>query len=199
MTRLILWRHGRTEWNLIGRFQGQLDVDLDEVGMAQAEEASHRVAAYDPDVIVTSDLLRATRTAERLGAMLGKEVTEDARLRERYFGTWQGLTMTEIQEKYPDDAERWARNEYIGEPTIEPLPVVVDRVTASLRDVAARIGVGGTAVVVTHGGAARAGCIGLLDWPEGVWNTLSVLGNCQVTELQHSPRLGWQLRAHNAA
>src|SRR3979411_941630 len=63
MTRLILWRHGRTEWNLIGRFQGHLDVDLDDVGIAQAEEASHRVALYEPDVIVSSDPRRATRTA----------------------------------------------------------------------------------------------------------------------------------------
>ena len=119
-------------------------------------------------------------------------------MRERYFGTWQGLTMTEIQEKYPDDVERWARNEVINEPTVEPLTAVVDRVTAALRDVADRIGAGGTAVLVTHGGAARAGTFGLLGWPESVWNTLGVLGNCRVADLQYSTRLGWQLRAHNA-
>jgi broad specificity phosphatase PhoE len=199
MTRLILLRHGRTAWNLIGRFQGQLDVDLDEVGVAQAEEAAHRVAAYEPDVIVASDLRRAARTAQPLGALLGKPVSHDARLRERFFGSWQGLTITEIQEKYPDDAERWARNEALVEPTIESLPVMVERVTEALLDIAARVGDGGTAVVVTHGGAARSGCFGLLGWPEATWNTLGVLGNCRLTELRHNPKIGWQMRAYNAA
>jgi broad specificity phosphatase PhoE len=199
MTRLILWRHGRTEWNLIGRFQGQLDVDLDEVGVAQADEASHRVAAYDPDMIVSSDLRRAARTAEPLSALVGKQVSHDVRLRERYFGTWQGLTMTEIREKYPEDAERWARNETIAEPSIERFPAVVDRVTEGFREAAARVGDGGTAVLVVHGAAARAGVVGLLGWPETMWSTLGVLGNCHVTELRHSSTLGWQLGAHNVA
>jgi broad specificity phosphatase PhoE len=199
MTRLILWRHGRTEWNLIGRFQGQLDVDLDEVGVAQAEEAAHRVAAYEPDIIVASDLRRTARTAEPLAALVGKEVAHDVRLRERYFGTWQGLTMAEVREKFPDDAERWARNEPILEHSIEPFGDVVERVTLALRDAAARVGEGGTAVVVIHGAAARAGCAGLLGWPEGMWSTLGVLGNCHVTELRHSLTLGWQLGAHNIA
>jgi broad specificity phosphatase PhoE len=197
MTRLILWRHGRTEWNLIGRFQGQLDVELDEVGVAQAEEASHRVAAYAPDVIVASDLARASRTAQSLSGLLDKQVSYDSRLRERYFGTWQGLTMTEIAEKFPADAERWARNEIIHDPSIEPLPTVVTRVTDCLLDIAGQVGENGTAVVVTHGGAARAGCIGLLGWPQSMWNTLAVLGNCRVTELRHLPGIGWQLLAHN--
>ena len=199
MTRLILWRHGRTGWNLIGRFQGQLDVELDEVGVAQAEEAAHRVAAYEPDVIVASDLRRAVRTAEPLAALVGKEVSHDRRLRERHFGSWQGLTMAEIEERYPDDAKRWAAGEPIVEASIEPFPAVVERVSDGLRDVVARVGENGTAVVVTHGGAARAGCVGLLGWPPAIWHTIGVLGNCRITELRHRPKLGWQLSAHNAA
>lgn len=198
MTRLILWRHGRTAWNLIGRFQGQLDVELDEVGVAQAEEAAHRVAAYEPDVIVASDLRRTARTAEPLAALVGKQVNHDRRLRERHFGCWQGLTITEIEERYPDDAKRWAAGEPIAESTIEPFSAVVERVSDGLRDVVARVGEHGTAVVVTHGGAARAGCVGLLGWPPPVWNTMGVLGNCRITELRHRPKLGWQLSVHNA-
>ncbi len=197
MTRLILWRHGRTEWNLIGRFQGQKDVDLDEVGIAQAEEAAHRVAAYAPDVIVSSDLRRASRTAECLSGLLDKPASFDSRLRERYFGTWEGLTMTEISEKFPVEAGHWARNEVIHDPTVEAFPAVVNRVTDCLREIAGRVGENGTAVVVTHGGAARAGCIGLLGWPDSLWNSLAVLGNCRVTELRHRPGVGWQLLAHN--
>jgi probable phosphoglycerate mutase len=54
-------------------------------------------------------------------------------------------------------------------------------------------------VVVTHGAAARSGCIGLLGWPEVTWNTLGVLGNCRLTVLRHDPKIGWQMRAYNAA
>lgn len=199
MTRLVLWRHGRTEWNLIGRFQGQLDVELDEVGLAQADEAAHRVAAYEPDVIVASDLRRAARTAQPLGVLVGKQISHDPRLRERHFGPWEGLTMSEIEERHPDDAKRWAAGDVLVESAIETFPALVDRVSESLRDIAARVGDNGTAVVVTHGGAARAGCIGVLGWPSAMWNTLGVLGNCRVAELTHHPRRGWQLRAYNAA
>jgi broad specificity phosphatase PhoE len=198
MTRLILWRHGRTEWNLVGRFQGQLDVELDDVGITQAEEAAHRVAAYSPDLIVASDLRRASRTAQCLGVLLEREVSLDARLRERSFGSWEGLTRAEIEQKFPDDAQRWERNETIIESTIEPFPAVIDRVTACLLEVAQRVG-DGTAVVVTHGGAARAGCIGMLGWSEPMWNSLAVLGNCRVAELRHRPDVGWQLAAHNVS
>lgn len=196
MTRLILWRHGRTSWNLLGRFQGQLDIELDEVGLAQAEESAHRLAAYEPDVIVSSDLRRAARTAEPLGTLAGKEIHHDSRLRERDFGPWQGLTMAEIQEKFPADAQRWAAGELLLDPDIEPWPAMVDRVSQALREVAERVG-DGTGIVVTHGGAAHAGCVGLLKWPAELRYGLGVLGNCRIAELNRT-RLGWQLRVHNA-
>lgn len=196
MTRLLLWRHGRTTWNATDRVQGQSDVELDETGVTQARLAAPLLAALRPDLIVSSDLRRAADTAAALAALTGLEISHDARLRERHFGSWQGLTMGEIAERFPDDHRRSRAGEPVTDLTIEPVEALRTRVTAALRDVVARVG-GGTAVVVTHGGAARSGTAGILDWPMAALTTLGGLDNCHFTELRHSPSRGWQLRAHN--
>jgi probable phosphoglycerate mutase len=74
---------------------------------------------------------------------------------------------------------------------------MTERVVAALRDASDEAGVGGTAVVVMHGGSARVGVGGLLGWPQETWYTLGVLGNCRVTELRLSPEQGWRLESHN--
>ena len=88
--RIVLLRHGRTEWNATRRYQGQADPPLDEVGQAQAIEAAALVAAMRPDLLVSSDLQRACQTAEKLASLTGLELSLDARLRERHLGHWQG-------------------------------------------------------------------------------------------------------------
>jgi glucosyl-3-phosphoglycerate phosphatase len=197
MTRLVIWRHGRTEWNHAGRVQGQTDVGLDTEGVAQAAQAAARVAAaYRPDLICASDLRRATQTAHALSVLTGLPVALDPRLRERHYGPWQGLTWAEIRERYPDDFARWGTATPVVDPAIEPLDDMAKRVSSALREVAERVG-DGTAVVVTHGGAARAGSASLLGWPAAIWPTLTVLQNCGVSELRYSPERGWQLYAHN--
>ena len=108
MTHLIVWRHGRTAWNAEHRFQGQTDVDLDETGFEQAAAAAPRLAALKPDMIISSDLKRATSTATVLAELTRLPIKLDPRLRERHFGPWQGLTAREIEERYPDDFLRWA-------------------------------------------------------------------------------------------
>ncbi len=101
MTRLIVWRHGRTEWNVSSRVQGHTDVDLDDIGLREAAEAAPAIAAFGPDLIVSSDLRRAAHTAAALAEVTGLPVEYDARLRERDFGPWQGLTVAEIERDYP--------------------------------------------------------------------------------------------------
>lgn len=197
MTKLIVWRHGRTAWNHSQRMQGQTDVDLDDVGIAQANEAALRLAVRRPTVIISSDLRRASRTAEALAAVTSLAIDLDPRLRERDFGPWQGLTTDEIRERYPDDYLRLGTATPISNTGIETVDDMAKRVGAALRDAAERAGPEGTAVVVTHGGAARVGCGGLLGWPPAIWHTLSVLGNCRVSELRHTADRGWQLHAHN--
>ena len=105
--RIILWRHGRTEWNLAGRVQGQTDVPLDDVGREQARESAARLATLGPTRIVTSDLRRAADTAAVLGALCGVEVETGLRLREMEFGAREGLTWAEAWEQMPDGMRAW--------------------------------------------------------------------------------------------
>jgi probable phosphoglycerate mutase len=196
--RLILWRHGRTTFNAIGRVQGQLDVELDEVGLAQAAESAVRVAQRQPTHIVSSDLQRASRTAAALADLTGLPVRLDPRLRERHFGPWQGLCGAELRERYPEDYGRWPTEE-IANPEIETIDDMAKRVAAGLRDAIEQAGEDSVIVVVTHGGTARVGCGSLLHWPHSVWPTLGALHNCHRTELVHRVTRGWQLDGHNLA
>jgi len=112
--RLVLLRHGQTEYNAGSRMQGQLDTELSELGRAQAVAAAEVLAKRQPLLIVSSDLRRAYDTAVVLGERTGVEVDVDSRLRETHLGDWQGLTHTEVDALAPgarlawrDDA-RWA-------------------------------------------------------------------------------------------
>ena len=196
MTRLILWRHGRTDWNHIHRIQGQLDSELDEVGLAQAAAGAPALAAVQPLLIVSSDLRRTTRTAGFLADLTGLPVELDPRLRERHFGRWQGLTMAEIEQNH---AEEWAasqRGEH-GADGVESVAALGERAAAALADIADRVGESGTAVVVTHGGAARAGVATLLGLTAARWHLLGALKNCAMTDLRRDSARGWVLQAHN--
>jgi len=196
MTRLIVWRHGLTEWNATSRFQGQTDVELTDVGREQAAAAATKLAGYQPDVIVSSDLRRAADTAAALAALTGVEVELDSRLRERFFGEWQSLLRDEIEVRWPAEFARWRAGEASLGCGIEDMEDLRKRVAAGLREAAERAP-DGTVVAVTHGAAAREGCTALLGWPEPVGRTLGILGNCRWTELRADPVRGWVLWAHN--
>jgi broad specificity phosphatase PhoE len=194
--RLVLWRHGQTAWNVERRFQGQSDISLDETGRAQAERAARLLAGLRPDLIVSSDLSRATSTAAPLARLTSLNVILDKDLRERHGGCWEGLTDTEIRARYPAEHESW--NPPDGEPTI----VVADRVAGALhrtatflRDRATHNG--GLAVVVSHGAALRLGMSRLLGMPEEIFGALGPLSNCSwsVLGLRHDR---WRLLEHNA-
>ncbi|GAA2715967.1 histidine phosphatase family protein [Micromonospora olivasterospora] len=196
MTRLIVWRHGNTDWNATGRMQGQTDVPLNDLGREQAAGAARLLAALRPDAIVASDLSRAADTAAALAALTGLPVRADARLRERHFGQWQGLLLTEVAERYPDEYARWRAGAPDPGAGVESLDDLAKRLGVGLQD-AADASPGGTVVVATHGGAARQGCGQLLGWDHAVLRTIGSLSNCHWTELRHDDLRGWHLRAHN--
>jgi glucosyl-3-phosphoglycerate phosphatase len=191
-----LWRHGQTTWNAERRFQGQSDIPLDETGQAQAERAARLLAALGPDLIVSSDLIRAASTAAALSRLTGLEVTLDKDLRERHGGCWEGLTDTEIRERYPEEHATWTP------PDGEPSPVVADRVAAALHRTASAVaeqvtGHDGLAVVVSHGAALRLGMSRLLGMPDDLSGVLGPLSNCSWSVL--GVRYGrWRLQEHNA-
>ncbi|GAB7047820.1 histidine phosphatase family protein [Catenuloplanes indicus] len=195
MTRLIIWRHGNTDWNAEGRVQGQTDVPLNALGRSQAATAAPLLAGLEPAALYASDLLRARHTADALAALTELPVTEDARLRERHYGQFQGLTNPEIAERHPEAYARWTGGDPDVGAEVERNDHVGKRVGEALREIAERHP-GAVVVVATHGGAARQGFGDMLSWPSAVMAAIRPLQNCHWTEIVESPR-GWQLRAHN--
>ena len=153
MTRVVLARHGETEWNRIGRWQGHADPPLNEAGRLQALELAEMLAGDGVVAVYSSDLSRASETARTIGERLGVEVVEDAALREIDVGSWSGLTRAEVQERFPEGFARWLEGE-IGHDG-ETREALTARVVAAIERIAGRHP-GATVVVVTHGGAIRA-------------------------------------------
>ena len=147
-SRILVVRHGQSTWNADGRWQGQADPPLSELGVAQAEAAARAVDGVA--AIWTSDLERAHRTASILAAPRGLDVVADARLRERAAGEWTGLTREQIEMRDPGALAARRRP-----PGFEHDDALVVRALAALRDLATALD-GGTAIVVSHGGVILA-------------------------------------------
>ena len=196
MSRLIVWRHGNTDWNASHRVQGQTDVPLNELGQQQAADSAELLIKMRPDAIVSSDLHRASDTAVALALRTGLTVGYDKRLRGRYFGRWQGLTMSEVAELYPEQYARWTAGQEVGG-DVESLAELGERVSEALHAAAELAPPGGTVVVATHGAAARQGIGHLLGWPLEQLRTLRALQNCHWVELTHDRERGWQVAAYN--
>jgi glucosyl-3-phosphoglycerate phosphatase len=202
---LVLWRHGRTSWNLVSRFQGQEDVPLDEVGFDQVRRAAQTLLALQPSHIVSSDLTRAVDTAKALGKLANLEVVTDPDLRETFAGAWQGMTRAEIIESYADDYAAWGGDSNVrpggGETRLE----VAERVMRGISRALAQVPDGGTLVVAAHGGSLRAALGRLLALEPAQWTALGVLANAQWSVLreldENIPRpegLHWRLAEYNA-
>lgn len=196
MTRLIVWRHGHTDWNAASRVQGQHDVPLNDLGRQQAVDAAELLVRRRPDAIVSSDLSRAADTAAALAALTGLSVRIDPRLRERYFGPWQGQLMTEIATRWPAEHARWRQGLDVVGDGIETLDDMGKRMVEALTDAAAEQPEG-TIVVATHGAAARSGILQLLGWSHEQLRTVRGLQNCHWAELIRDGSRDWQLTAYN--
>jgi glucosyl-3-phosphoglycerate phosphatase len=161
--RLVVVRHGETLDNAGGVWQGHRDSELSPIGLAQAEKAAPVLAAYDPQLIVTSDLVRALVTAEQVGRAAGVAVEVDPRLREVHVGEWQGSTSADVRRRDPDLLAAMGRGEDVRRGrTGETVAELAVRVRAALDDVVAVLEPGRVAVVVCHGVAARAGVASLV-------------------------------------
>ena len=199
--RIVFWRHGRTAWNAERRFQGQTDVPLDETGLTQAARAAKALARMRPHRIISSDLSRARATADALAEVTGLSVDEDIALRETYAGEWQGLTRTELEERFGADLAAWAAGSEVRPGGGENRREVADRMVASIDRALADVPPGQTLGVATHGGSARAAIGALLGLPIEHWAALGVLANCAWSVLEentaeHGPR--WRLQEYNA-
>jgi probable phosphoglycerate mutase len=155
-TRLIIVRHGETQWNLEGRRQGHLDSPLTPKGRAQAQALGQRFKAGSCRMIYSSDLGRAYHTAKAIAARTGNEVVPDERLRERHLGIFQGLNGDEIRARYPDEYEKHRRGgPDHAVPGGESFSDQACRNLACLEELATQYA-GETIMIVTHGGVLSA-------------------------------------------
>jgi 2,3-bisphosphoglycerate-dependent phosphoglycerate mutase len=151
-TRILLVRHGETDWNATGRIQGHSDTPLNAAGHEQARRAAQRLAREPVRALYSSDLARAFQTATVIGQALGLTVATSPRLRERRYGVWEGLTSAEIQARYPERFAEWrARSTDFAPPQGETRSQLLARALAELQAIARRHA-REVVVVVTHGG-----------------------------------------------
>jgi glucosyl-3-phosphoglycerate phosphatase len=203
---VLFWRHGRTAWNLLNRFQGATDIPLDQVGVAQARAAAPVLARQKPVRIVSSDLSRSLATAAELATLTGLPVTADPALRETDGGAWQGLTREQIMAEHRDVFLAWTAGHDVRPPGGETRSEVVARVQSAVEAHMVGIEAGQTLVVVSHGGAIRGGIGGLLGLAPEQWTALGVIANCAWCVLRHlelpsepgGPRVArWRLEEYN--
>jgi broad specificity phosphatase PhoE len=148
-TVTILLRHGQTPMSVQKRYAGRTDAPLTDIGLQQAAAAAKRLATAGLGVIVTSPLQRTAQTAQAVAAVTGAAVVTDDGFRETDFGAWEGLTFTEVRERWPAEVTAWLADPEVAPPGGESFTDVNIRVTAALdRVLAARTGQ--TVLIVSH-------------------------------------------------
>jgi probable phosphoglycerate mutase len=197
-SRIVLWRHGQTDWNIVNRFQGHSDIPLNEVGVYQAQHAAVLLAGMNPTAIISSDLGRAQATAGELAKLVNLPITTDIDLRETNGGNWEGKTGKENRAEDFANFVRWIDGDDnpaggIGETRSE----VADRAVRAIERALADGGDDQLLIVATHGGTARCVLGKLLELPQSHWGVLGGLSNAAWSILQKNPR-GWHLVEHNA-
>lgn len=198
--RLILVRHGETDWNAAHRLQGASDVPLNENGRAQARAAAPVLARIVPvKTIVASDLSRALETAHIIADAMGADVVTDQRLRERSYGVWEGLPEAVLRSEHGEEHARWAEG---LEPRVEGYEghdAVAKRALAAVAD---DVTGAGTHMLVAHGSTIRVLICSLLGM-ELASRAIATLGNVHWAELENATADdapgNWVLRRLNAA
>jgi glucosyl-3-phosphoglycerate phosphatase len=196
LQRLVLWRHGESDYNAAQRMQGQLDSQLTASGLGQARRAARSLAKLKPDVLMASDLSRAGDTAAVLAAETGMPLWIDKRLRETHLGTWQGLTHAEVEALWPGGIQTWRGNPEWAPPGGETRVEVAGRAA----HVVAELDAAGhsSAVLCTHGGLIAGLTPLLLGLPVSGWSAFAGISNCHWTMLvRHG--YGWRLVSYNTA
>src|SRR5258706_9255556 len=190
MIRVFVARHGETEWNREGRWQGQGGPGLNEPGRGQARALAMRLSSLHVDALYTSDLDRARETAQIVATATGLEPVLDAGLREVDVGDWRGLTRDEVSRRDPDGYRRWLGGE-AGWNGGETYAEMHARVVAAVERLVAA-STGGRIAVISHGGAVRALAAHAVGLPKHDRLHIEGARNCSLTTLDFQaagPRL----------
>jgi len=170
---LYLVRHGESVYNAEGRIQGHQDAGLSELGLRQAELIARRLASERFEAIYSSDLSRASATAEVIAARHGLPVETTPLLRESKLGIVEGLTSAEIEERYPEAIYDWRRRPLTARPPgAESIEDVIGRARRFLDETLPKHPDGSRLLVVAHGGSARGVVIAGLELPMEVYRQL---------------------------
>ncbi|NKQ53817.1 histidine phosphatase family protein [Amycolatopsis sp. K13G38] len=198
LRRLVLWRHGETDYNAAGRMQGHFDSALTEVGWNQARFAVPALARFEPDLVISSDLRRAMDTATVLTETIGVPLRVDKRLRETHLGDWQGMTGAQVDADWPGERDRWRSDPRWAPPGGESRIDVADRAAEVVNDLlAGTTEDGATVLLASHGGLITTLTARLLALPIEAWPQLGGIRNCHWVELGRRDG-AWRLHAYNA-
>jgi glucosyl-3-phosphoglycerate phosphatase len=173
-------------------------VPLDDVGRYEARRAARLLATLPPSLLVSSDLARATATAQELADLTGLPLRTDQDLRETFAGSWQGRLAAEIDARDGAAYRAWRRGGQVRPGGGETRSEVADRAEGAIARWFADLPADGVLVATTHGGTARALIGRLLGLPLGSWHVLGGLATCSWSVLEQDDESGWRLTEHNA-
>ncbi|MEI7771204.1 MAG: histidine phosphatase family protein [Chloroflexales bacterium] len=194
---IYLIRHGETDWNLAGRWQGHADVPLNDLGLRQAQLLAQRIQAEQItfDAIYSSDLARAYQTAWEIGAAARVPVQLYPPLREIDLGTWSGLHYNEIRERFPIEAKLLEQGQDIPRGGAETLTALRKRVVEALEAIIAHRD-GETIALVSHGGCIRMLLAHADNFPGDGFKRFPHIGNTSISILRCAPG-GWDTLSIN--
>lgn len=201
LRRVVLLRHGQTDYNVDGRMQGHVDSSLTSAGIAQARAAAPELARFKPARLLSSDLSRAARTADEVAAVTGLPVTHDVRLRETDLGDWGGRAIVEIERDSPGAIAAWRSDPAWRPPGGETRIEVVARAVPLVEELDTEYAGEEsdlTVLLVAHSGVIAGMVSGLLDLPQAVWPAVGGMGNARWAVLSRRPggRM-WRLSGYN--
>ncbi len=187
MTRLVLIRHGITEWNMERRYSGHKDVVLSREGIVQAEKLGNKLKAAKFDKVYCSDRRRALETCRIIFSKA--KITKVRDLREIDFGALEGLRYKDVMEKYADVYEKWLKDPYKNNiPKVEKMKVFKKRVEAAVKKIV-RSNFGKTVAIVCHGGVIGVFVSGILK-ARGFWSHIPSAASITVVEYEKGkPRI----------
>jgi broad specificity phosphatase PhoE len=195
--KLFLVRHGETEWNKLGRFQGQNDNSLNELGLAQARDTARAALSWKPAALYSSPLYRTMQVAEEISRLVGLSVIPDPRLKELDLGELEGVTGEEMRTGWPKVYQTWRNDpQTVMMPGGESLVQLQERIWQALQSLENAYYQGDVIVMVSHNFAIRALCGKLLGLPLSHFHRMYLsLGSVSTME---KISLGWCLFTYNS-